>query len=550
MAVPGAFSPVVIGDRVLSDGGMMRNLPVDIARDLCADVVIAVWLASPPPKAEDLNSAVTLAGRSLDVMIDSNQKAQIATLTDRDVAIVVQMGDIGSASFDRVPDAIPLGRAAAEEMKDQLRRYSVPEEQYAAWRSSVSQAGGEIRVAEVRIKGLDRVNEAYVEAQLQNVAPGATVTTAQITEDTGRVFALGDFERVEYRLTGPPDARTLEINAVEKSWGPDFVRFDLGLAANGDGVLQALLRADHTRTWVNSRGGQWHNAIQLGFETIVETDFYQPLDVYQRFFVQPSARWVRTMEDIYNDGDRIARYELRELYGQLDLGMNFGTRAQARVGMRSGTLEAKRDTGITILPDLEPEEDSSVQARLVYDTRDAVGLPTSGTFLNARYVHSGSWFSGDQDYDLAEGVVTKSWPFRGDALTVLLGGGAELEGDLPVTEEFQLGGIRTFPGLQRGELRGSSYWYGATAYNWMVADLQSLFGQALYAGLRLQAGKMGGRIDNVDDGTLYGIAASLGGRTPIGPFLISMGYVDNESFGIQFALGRPVPEGSILDEIR
>ena len=52
MAVPGAFSPVVIGDRVLSDGGMMRNLPVDIARDLCADVVIAVSLASPPPKAK------------------------------------------------------------------------------------------------------------------------------------------------------------------------------------------------------------------------------------------------------------------------------------------------------------------------------------------------------------------------------------------------------------------------------------------------------------------------------------------------------------------
>ena len=49
MSVPGAFSPVLLDDRVLADGGMMRNLPVDIARELCADVVIAVSLESPPP---------------------------------------------------------------------------------------------------------------------------------------------------------------------------------------------------------------------------------------------------------------------------------------------------------------------------------------------------------------------------------------------------------------------------------------------------------------------------------------------------------------------
>ncbi len=123
MAVPGAFSPVIIDGQVLADGGQMRNLPVDIARSLCADVVIAVSLASPAPKAEDLQSAVSLAARSLDVMIDANQNAQLATLGPQDVSIVVPMGDIGSASFDRVPDAIPLGRAAAEKMQAALSRY-------------------------------------------------------------------------------------------------------------------------------------------------------------------------------------------------------------------------------------------------------------------------------------------------------------------------------------------------------------------------------------------------------------------------------------------
>ncbi len=552
MAVPGAFSPVIKDGRVLSDGGMMRNLPVDIARNLCADVVIAVSLSSPPPTAEDLgSSAVALAGRSLDVMINANQKAQIATLTERDVSIVVPMGDIGSAAFDRVPDAIPLGRAAALEQSDRLQRYALPEEQYLAWRRQVSRTDPDVvRLADVKVTRLERVNPEFVRAQLQAVAPGREVTTAQIVNDTGRIFALGDFERVEYRLTGPLEARKLEIRPVEKSWGPDFVKFDLGFAANGGGRLDAALRADHNRTWINTYGGQWHNAVQIGDQTIFQTDFYQPFDIRQRFFVQPIAQHERVIEDIYNDGEHVASYRLRESYGQLDLGANIGTRAQIRLGVRSSWIGAERETGPSVLPEIDTERDSSMQMRIVYDTRDAVGMPTRGTFLNARYVHSSSWLGGEQDYDLVEGILLRSWPWRGDALSLIVGGGKEVAGELPGTQEFQLGGVRTFPGLLRGELRGRSYWYAGTKYNWRLADIQPLFDQALYAGLRLQAGRVGERLDNVYDGALYGISASLGGSTPIGPFTISLGWVDNGNLELQLAIGRPLTEGSMLDDIR
>jgi NTE family protein len=532
---------------------MMRNLPVDVARDLCADVVIAVSLASPAPETDDLLSAVSLAGRALDVMIDANQNAQIATLTERDVSIVVPMGDIGSAAFDRVPDAIPLGYAAARERVDALRRYSLPDAEYRAWQAAVVRpSAGRTRLADVRVRGLKRVNPEYVRQQLQTVKPGAEVDSSDIATDTGRIFALGDFERVEYRLTGPRDAQVLEIRPIEKSWGPDFVRFDLGLAANGDGVLQALLRADHTRTWLNPRGGTWSSAAQIGFQTLFETELYQPLDVRQRFFIRPQLQYERRIEDIYVDGDRTARYALQEGFAQFDVGLNLGTRAQVYAGLRSGLLEASIDTGSRAFPELDWQADSSFQLGAVYDTRDAVGLPTRGLLANARYSHSGSWFGGEQDYDLVEGVLVKSWPFRGDALSLVLGGGKELGGDLPVTELFQLGGIRTFPGLQRSELRGSAYWFTGTAYNWKLADIQSLFGQALYAGVRLQAGRVGGRLDSfaVDSGTRYGLSGSLSGRTPVGPFVVSLGYVADDSWQLQFALGRPIPEGSILDEIR
>ena len=551
MSIPGAFSPVVIGEQVLSDGGMVRNLPVDIARELCAEVVIAVWLTTPEPKAEDLKSALSLVSRSMDVMIEANERAQIQTLTPDDVGIQVPMGDIGTGDFQRVAEAIVLGRAAAEAHIAELRRFSLPESEYLAWRDSVTSAEAKpVHLAEVRIQGLRQVSPAYVETQLQNLQPGADVDSRQIKEDTDRLYALGDFERIEHQLTGPPEARTMEISPVEKSWGPNFLRFDLGLSAEGSGDLLAILRADHTRAWIGELGGRWNNSLQIGRKTELATEFYQPLDQAHDFFVRPAVRYENNLQGIYFDGEQVARYYISDFYGELAVGANIGTRAQLSAGLRSGWVKTERDTGSLILPEQEKEGDSSLFLNAAYDTRDDIGLPTRGSLIYLRYVHSGSWLGGEQDYDLAEGVFTKSYPWRGDSLSLILGGGKKLAGDLPASRDFRLGGIRSFPGLRFDELRGTNYWFAGTSYLWKLADIQPLFGQALYAGLRLQAGRMTGRNDLLRNaGTFYGIAGSLNGRTLLGPFILSLGYVDNDSWELQFTLGRPIPEGSALDAI-
>jgi outer membrane protein assembly factor BamA len=210
---------------------------------------------------------------------------------------------------------------------------------------------------------------------------------------------------------------------------------------------------------------------------------------------------------------------------------------------------------------VDPTDDTQLRLGFVYDTRDVVGLPTRGTFANARYTRSRAWLGGELDYSQVEGVITRSFPLGGDALTLALSGGQDVSGELPPVSQFRLGGIRSFPGLQRGELRGTSYWFATSSYNWRLADIQSLFGQALFAGVRLQAGRMGGRIDvgqpvpelpplGADGGALYGISGNLAGRTPVGPFILSLGYVSDSSWQLQFALGRPITEGSILDDIR
>jgi NTE family protein len=552
MALPGVFAPVTLDDKVLSDGGMMRNLPVDIGRQLCGEVVIAAWMSSPPREAGGLTSAISLIGRSIDVMIGANERLQIESLTPRDVAIDVPMGDIGTSDFQRVPEAVELGYRAADRMREELSRYSVPEAEYLAWQNGLRRPQApESALAEVRIVGTQRVNPEYVRAQLANAVPGAVLTPEAIAEDTERVYALGDFEGVDYTLTGPAGERVLEITPKEKGWGPNFFRFDLGLATYEGGDMFAILRLDHDRTWMNSRGGQWHNALQLGRQSLLLSDFYQPIDVRQRFFVQPILSSSEKVDDVYVDRDRVARYELRERYGQVDVGVNFGRTTQLRLGLRNGSHEAAVDTGVPALPELERTTDTSYQLRAFFDTRNSVALPTHGAFLTSRYVDSDDALGGEFDYSLIEGMYAQAFGVRGDnSLTIAVGAADTLSGDLPATELFTLGGIRTFPGLRPGELRGSSYWTMSARYAWQLVDISPLSGQALYAGVRAQVGEMRKRFDGLEPEVLYGLSGSIGGRTPVGPFLFSLGYVDGGEWRVQFTLGRPVAEGSLFDEVQ
>ena len=152
MSVPGVFAPQELDGRLLVDGGLVRNLGVDVARGLGATRVIAVWMSTPQSEAADLESALALLSRSMDVMIRANERAQIASLRPDDVAIEVAMGDIGSADFDRVPDAVELGRVAAAAQREALSRFSVPEEEYRAWARGLGRNDlGDQVLAEVRI---------------------------------------------------------------------------------------------------------------------------------------------------------------------------------------------------------------------------------------------------------------------------------------------------------------------------------------------------------------------------------------------------------------
>src|SRR3954468_15626271 len=130
MSVPGALAPVEIDGRLLVDGGIANNLPIDEARKLCGDVIIAVNISSPALKREQITSAFSVAGQLINFLGKVNVERQLASLGSRDLLIAPQLGDIAASSFERSADAIRIGEEATRAVAGALGRYSVTEEQY------------------------------------------------------------------------------------------------------------------------------------------------------------------------------------------------------------------------------------------------------------------------------------------------------------------------------------------------------------------------------------------------------------------------------------
>ena len=553
MAIPGAFAPVPWGHYILADGGQVRNIPVDVARATCADVVIVVNLVEPETPPEKLVQATQLISRSMDVMFEVNENIQLESLTDRDVRIDVLMGDIGTTDFTRTPETIPLGETAARKVADRLAAYAVPEADYIAWRNTVTMNQKiEGKVAAVRFDGLQRVNPEYLRT-LTKIKPGDDVNIQAISDDAMRMAVLDDIDSVAYRLEGDASNPALVWEPKESSVGPNVLRPSVGMYASGGGDLKFLLGVQYVRRWLNDHGAEWRNDIQVGYDSLFRTSWYQPFDVAQRFFVEPGLFATRSIEDLYVDTERVAQYRFMDVGGDIDFGVNVGRTGQFRVGYLTTRRRGNVQTGITNLPGVDQRlgdidaRDAGIVASALYDSRDASTFARHGLAAEVRYEQSDESLGADRNWNRIEAGVRSAVPIGRNAMWLSLAGGTHLGNDpLPADRAFSLGGPKTLAAYQFDEFRAREYWLADVRVLWRLFDLVAVKNQYVYGGIGLQAAGLHERVDRVEDGEVYSASAYIGGPTPIGTLTLGVGGA-SDSWGFWLSIGRPIGTGSILD---
>jgi NTE family protein len=380
MSVPGVIAPAQIGDMLLVDGGLTNNLPVDVARAMGADIVIAVNLGTPLMKREQLGSVLGVTGQMIGILTEQNVRVSLASLKPTDVLIEPALGNFSAGDFDHLPQAVPIGEAAARAAASRLAALSLPPPVYASLRGRQQAPPPQVHgtVDEIRFPGLTRVNPDSLLAFL-DTRPGEPFDQERFDRDLRRLYGSGDFEHVDYQIIQEAGKQIVSVSAIEKSWGPNYLRFGLGLQSDFKGANYFNLAASYRRTWENALGAEWRTDVQMGQVGYLTTEWYQPLGTRSGVFIAPSATIVRRNIDIYQDSDRIARYDLASSYGSLDIGRAFTRYGEIRVGVRFGRSKATLDTGP---PELEPSPSSIPRAAITFrallDQLDNANFPREG----------------------------------------------------------------------------------------------------------------------------------------------------------------------------
>ncbi|WP_295454058.1 patatin-like phospholipase family protein [uncultured Thiodictyon sp.] len=549
MSVPGVFAPVEIDNRLYVDGGLVRNLPIDVARRLGVDLVIAVNLGSPHLPRRQLNSVVGVIGQMVRLFTVQNVTRSLKTLRPgRDILISPDLGDIGAGDFARATDAIRIGVAAGRAAATRLRHLSLSPEDWAAWRTSHRlPAPDSAPITEVTVAGLNRVNPAIFKALIEH-QQGRPLAPAQLDADISAIYGQGDFANINYHLDRQPgrpgevsgNANRLIVNAREKPWGPGYLTFGAGIMTDFEGYTAVGLHGTYRRAWVNSLGAEWYTTAQLGNTADLYSEFYQPLGVAGRTFIVPSLGITSTPLSVFAGNSRIARYDVTRSTLALDWGMKlFGPNAQLRLGLALSTVITRKDTGTPVLPEATRNE-SGLRGRFVYDTLDNAMFSRHGNRLVFDSWAPQRAMGANQTFNRVSGSWTAAVSRGANTLSTQVMGGAAIGNPMPYYDQFALGGFLQLSGYPIEQFRANRFAFGSLVYARKIASLTPPLGRGIYLGGSLEVGTL----EHTDagwtrPGTRFGSSLFLGADTWLGPAFLALGIAGDGSTTTYIMVGRP-----------
>ncbi len=187
MSIPLAFSPVEKGDSLLVDGGLVDPIPVEVAREMGSEIVVAVNTVSALLPADKIKTALDVANQATSIM---SLRRQREALNQADFTIQPDLGWFSSMDFERTAELIAIGEAAAEnsvlELKRRISRGKRP---------NPGSDSPEFKICELKLNGNERLEKDFI-LSLASIRPESTVTAEGIKSDLEGIYASGYFSDV------------------------------------------------------------------------------------------------------------------------------------------------------------------------------------------------------------------------------------------------------------------------------------------------------------------------------------------------------------------
>jgi NTE family protein len=533
LSVPGAFAPVRVDGRLLVDGGLVDNVPVDVARGMGATRLIVVDLTSPLLTGEQLSSPLTVTLQMISVLIDNRTRAALATLDGDDILIHPDMPDISSAAFDRASDAIDAGELAAEAAVAQLQAYATDAESWSVFRSHQARQQRE-RFDPPLVAFLDVLDNrsrspVLVESHLDGVV-GEPLDIDRLEASIGRAYGFGQFERISWRPVERDGEVGVEVLPVDKGWGPSFITFGLQLSDDFNGRSDYQFTVEGTFTGRNFGGGEWRNRIEIGAIAGFRSEWFQPMGARAEYFVRPYIDYRAEQVPALVDRNIAAEYRVRRAEAGIEAGWTPDPRWQLTAGVFRGYADAERRIGDPQIFTDFSEDFGAVALGFIWDDLDDARFPRRGTRLEVD-VEAFRPVLGAPDSNEVANVILDHAIEHGRNRWLLGLRGQSSWGDAnPLTRATFLGGFTNLSGYTERELVGTQSLLGRAVYYREFGDATRLFSVPAYIGASLEAGNVWPIREGVSlDSLIYSGSLFVGTVTPFGPVFFGYGYADSGS---------------------
>jgi NTE family protein len=408
MAIPAAFSPVRIGDKVLVDGGLKNNYPADIAREMGADIIIGVTVQGAPKEAEDLGGTMSILSQIIDVNCKNKVEENLAIT---DLHLQVDTKGYGSASFSQaaIDTLIRRGEELAMSHWDDIIALKK--------RIGIDDSFKPIILNPIRPKVMTE-KHCIIAHTFENMTPqderflrqkfhiniGDSIDAQLEQEITTSMRVDLFYQTAECRIV-PERLPRPALRKIPGIWDDVVEAWD-----KADGV-RLILSAGERKSVQLHGGVRYDNeenaAVQIGLDIPlksaipINTDITLRLGkrlmargeitVHPRSFTRPTLSYTfrRNDVDIYTEGD--LDYNIR--YNQLQaefLPINFNLRHfDLQMGMRWDHMHYRNKLGSEKAKQvtLKNEHFFSYRGRINYNSEDDWYFPTRGARFKAEYAY-------------------------------------------------------------------------------------------------------------------------------------------------------------------
>jgi NTE family protein len=546
LSAPGVFAPVERDGRLLVDGGIADNVPVDIARAMGVDLVIVVDVGFPLQTRKEMNSAPAISNQMLAILIRRNASAQLATLGPRDILIQPALGNTSSFDFGIVARVIGMGEAAARGKGQQLQALAVSErdmQAYVGHRESLRSPPPRIEFVQA-----ETGSEKYGPAadRLFSDLVGKPLDPDAVAQRVTALYGRGGLDTLDYHVIGDPDRYGLAIDARPSSQGYTYLRFGLSLQDDfqGNATYNAALRfvmSDITRN-----AGEWVTDLQAGTTSLVSTELFLPLAQFSGWFVMPHVS--DEARDLYwlNGQSLEAEYRVHTFDYGLDFGRQFGNWGEIRTGVlreQGHYVLEIGDASDPTLPEQSFKPFSMIDyfVRFTYDRLDDVNFPHRGQQATLQWSADRDATGVGQNADQVTATYLGAYSFGRNTFSFSASGGMTLESHITdLNLLFPLGGFLNLSGLRAYSLLGPDFGIARALYYRQIGrGGPGYFDVPTYLGMSLEVGNVWQTRSEASFGnTQKDASVFLGMDTILGPFYIATGFDDHGHEAFYLFLGR------------